>query len=90
MPSSPAPHPSNTPSRQRVSPVSMVLGFLALAFGCTLAALTLAGAFSGYAAIGFFDLAVGSMFLMFSWQSAKYGLDVTAGRQTVLGETVRS
>lgn len=78
-------HSASTRPHQQVSAVSMVLGFLVLSFGLILAALTIAGAVSGYAAIGFFDLAVGSMFLMFSWQSAKFGLDVTAGRQSITG-----
>lgn len=89
MSSSPPPHVTGTPPTQRVSPVSMVLGYLALAFGCILATLTLTGAASGYAAIGFFDLTIGGMFLAFSYQSAKFGLDVTAGRLSVTGHVLR-
>jgi hypothetical protein len=89
MPSSPLPHSPNTGSGPRVPPVSKALGLLAVAFGCGLAGLTLAGAISGYAAIGIFDLTIGGMFLAFSYQSAKFGMDVTAGRQSLAGHTLR-
>lgn len=94
MPSSPLPYskeaqPKGVQANPRIPLVSMVLGLMALAFGCGLAGLTLVGAISGYAAIGVFDLTIGAMFLAFSFQSARFGLDVTAGRQSVTGHALR-
>lgn len=90
MPSSPLPYSAKTPPDRPVSPLAKALGLLAAAFGFGLGALTLAGAVSGYAAIGFFDLTIGGMFLAFSYQSAKFGLDVIAGRQALTGGPARA
>ena len=89
MPSSPLPQTPPDRANGQVSPLATLVGALVVAFGACLAALTLAGAISGYDAIGFFDLTVGAMFLLFSWQCAKFGLDVTAGRQTLTGNAIR-
>ena len=92
MKSSPLPRSTGVsagPMRaNQVSLVSMFLGGLALAVGVGLALLTLAGAIDGFAVIGFYDLAVGGMFLAFSWQSSKFGYEVITGRQTVTGEII--
>ncbi len=69
-----------------VSLVSQVLGGLALVFGIGLVIQILAGAVDGFAAIGAYDIAVGSMFLVFSWQSSKFSYEVITGRQSVTGK----
>lgn len=90
MKTNPLPHSAGISTRaisvKPVSLVSTILGCLALVFGVGLAVLTLAGAADGFAAIGFYDIAVGSMFLTFSWYASKFGYEVVTGRQSVTGE----
>ena len=71
-----------------VSPAMFALGVLVICFGAGLAGSTLFSLIAGID-VGFFDLAIGGMFLAFSWQSAKFGFDVMTGRQTLTGQYVR-
>jgi hypothetical protein len=89
MPSRPI-HRRNTSTPQKqpvdVGPLAQALGVLSVGFGVGLMVLTLAGAADGYAAIGLYDIMVGSMFVAFSYKAIRFGYDVVTGRQTIYGE----
>ena len=86
MKSSPLP---KTPRRAAPPPAAVhapasvarkVFGALALAFGGGLALLTLIAAVEGQAAIGFYDVTIGAMILVFSFQAARFGYGLLRGR----------
>ena len=76
---------NSAPPLPEVGLLSAAFGALCTVFGAALLTLTLAGAISGYAAVGFFDIALGAMFIAFSGQSMKFGYQVMIGRQTAGG-----
>jgi hypothetical protein len=68
--------------------VTKIVGFGAIGFGVALNCLVLIAAVDGFAAIGFFDIAIGGMILTFGVQAVKFGYDVAIGRQTITGEYI--
>jgi hypothetical protein len=71
-----------------VSPISLALGGLAMAFGVFLTGLTISGAIDGFAAIGFYDIMIGGMIISFGLRSVTFGHAVVYGRLTITGQVV--
>ncbi len=78
-----APRPSGPVD---AGPLAQAIGVCSAGGGLALLVLTLAGAVDGYAAIGFYDVTIGGMFIAFSYKAIRFGIDVVTGRQTIYGE----
>ena len=66
----------------------MAVGLLAGVFGVGLTGATLVAWVDGYDECGFFDFAIGAMYVWFGWYAVKYGYKVATGRQTAAGQAV--
>ena len=76
------------PQSTEVSLIAKVLGLGAAVFGLGLTVLTLAGAVDGFAAIGFYDIVIGSMCVAFGLRAVTLGYAVVYGRLTITGEAI--